>query len=119
VNATGVILRPLAYERYERQPQVDMGAIVENKRLSHVLQTTLVIQAQRDDRHASNLPHRTNSGQAPYAKITLPGTKRSRQFTVTVTGADRGRDPHSGGSRSSLKNTLRSRSRSLLARSDA
>jgi len=61
-----------AYERYERLPQVDMGAIVENKRPSRVLQTTLVIQAQRDDRHASNMPHRTNSGRVPYAKIPCP-----------------------------------------------
>jgi hypothetical protein len=58
----------LAYERYDLLPKVDTGAIVENKRLSHALQTALVIQAQRDDRHASNTPSRTNSGQPPYAK---------------------------------------------------
>lgn len=36
---------PWRTKRCNRLPQVDMGAIVENKRLSHVLQTTLVIQA--------------------------------------------------------------------------
>jgi hypothetical protein len=34
----------LAYERYDLLPKVDTGAIVENKRLSHALQTALVIQ---------------------------------------------------------------------------
>lgn len=71
----------LAYERYDRLPQVDTAAIVENKRLSHALQAALVIQAQRDDRRKSSTPSRTNQGQAPYSKKALPGTKRSRQFT--------------------------------------
>lgn len=71
----------LAYERYDRLPQVDTAAIVENKRLSHVLQTALVIQAQRDDRRKSSTPSRTNQGQEPYATKAVPGKKRSRQFT--------------------------------------
>lgn len=69
----------LAYERYDRLPQIDTAAIVENKRLSHALQAALVIQTQRDDRRMS--PSRTNQGQAPYPKKALPGTKRARQFT--------------------------------------
>lgn len=71
----------LAYERYDRLPQVDTAAIVENKRLSHALQAALVIQSQRDDRRKSSTPSRTNQGQAPYPRKALPGTKRSRQFT--------------------------------------
>ena len=71
----------LVYERYDRLPQVDTAAIVENKRLSHALQAALVIQAQRDDRRKSSTPSRTNQGQAPYSTKALPGTKRSRQFT--------------------------------------
>jgi hypothetical protein len=71
----------LVYERYDRLPQVDTATIVENKRLSHALQTALVIQAQRDDRRKSSTPSRTNEGQAPYSTKALPGTKRSRQFT--------------------------------------
>lgn len=71
----------LVYERYDRLPQVDTAAIVENKRLSHALQAALVIQAQRDDRRISNTPSRTNQGKAPYPKKALPGTKRSRQIT--------------------------------------
>jgi len=72
----------LAYQRYDRLPQIDTAAIVENKRLGHALQAAMVIQAQRDDRHASNTPSRTNSGQAPYVKNAMPGSKRSRQFTA-------------------------------------
>lgn len=71
----------LVYERYDRLPQVDTAAIVENKRLGHALQAALVIQAQRDDRRKSSTPSRTNQGQAPYSTKALPGTKRSRQFT--------------------------------------
>lgn len=71
----------LVYERYDRLPQVDTAAIVENKRLSHALQAALVIQAQRDDRRKSSTPSRTNQVQAPYSTKALPGTKRSRQFT--------------------------------------
>ncbi|HWL72973.1 MAG TPA: ISNCY family transposase [Burkholderiaceae bacterium] len=72
----------LPYERYDRLPQVEMGAIVENKRLSHALQVAVLMQAQRDDRHISNTPSRTNQGRAPYARKALPGTKRSRQITT-------------------------------------
>ena len=72
----------LAYERYDRLPQIDTAAIVENKRLGHALQAALVLQIQRDDRHASNMPSRTNTGQAPYPKKAVPGSKRSRQFTA-------------------------------------
>jgi hypothetical protein len=56
----------LAHERYDRLQHVDMGAIVENKRLSHALQAALVIQAHRDDRRWTR--SRTNQGHAPNAK---------------------------------------------------
>ncbi|RST50117.1 hypothetical protein [Variovorax sp. MHTC-1] len=68
----GVIRGPLAYKRDRQQPQVDMGPIVENKRLSHVLQTARVMQVQRDDLQASNMAHRTNLGWSPYAKMPWP-----------------------------------------------
>ena len=72
----------LAYERYDRLAQVDTGAIVENKRLSHVLQVALLLQAQRDDRHKSDTPSRTNQGRPPYSRKAQPGTKRSSQLTA-------------------------------------
>lgn len=72
----------LAYERYDRMAQVDTGAIVENKRLSHVLQVALLLQAQRDNRHKSDTPSRTNQGKPPYPQKAQPGTKRSSQLTA-------------------------------------
>ncbi|ABM40042.1 hypothetical protein Pnap_4621 (plasmid) [Polaromonas naphthalenivorans CJ2] len=72
----------LAYERYDRLAQVDTGAIVENKRLSHVLQVALLLQAQRDDRYKSDTPSRTNQGRPPYPRKAQPGTKRSSQLTA-------------------------------------
>ncbi len=72
----------MPYERYDRLPQVDTAAIVENKRLSLALQAAMVIRAQRDSRRKSSSPSRTNQGQAPYSRTALPGTKRSRQFTT-------------------------------------
>ena len=72
----------LAYERYDRLPQVDTAAIVENKRLSHALQTAQLIQSHRDDRRSSNTPSRTNQGKAPYRTKAAPGAKRSRRFTA-------------------------------------
>ena len=71
----------LAYERYDRLGAIDTSEIVENKRLSHVLEVAQVLQSQRDDRRKSNTPSRTNQGKAPYPKKAQPGTKRSRQFT--------------------------------------
>ena len=72
----------LAYERYDRLPQVDTAAIIENKRLSHALQTAQLIQSHRDDRRRSNTPSRTNQGKAPYRTKAAPGAKRSRQFSA-------------------------------------
>jgi len=72
----------LPYARYDRLPQVDAAAIVENKRLGHALEAAQLLQAQRDDRRKSSTPSRTNQGQAPYATKAAPGKKRSRQFTT-------------------------------------
>lgn len=52
--------------------------IMENKRLSHVLQTARVMQVQCDDRHASNIAHRTNSGRSPYAEMPWPAPTLAR-----------------------------------------
>ena len=70
----------LAYERYDRLPQVDTAAIVENKRLGHALQAALLMQEQRDNRRFG-APSRTNQGKPPSPTKAIPGTKHSRQFT--------------------------------------
>jgi hypothetical protein len=73
--------RSLAYERYDRLPQVDAAAIVENKRLGHVLQASMLLQQQRDNRRFG-APSRTNQGQAPSSHKAIAGTKHARQFTA-------------------------------------
>jgi hypothetical protein len=46
---------PSGYSLYDKLGAVDQGAIVDNKRLGHVLQIVQQVQAQRDDR-AVNAP---------------------------------------------------------------
>lgn len=36
--------------------EIDQGAIVENKRLGHVLQVAQLVQAQRDSRRSQSVP---------------------------------------------------------------
>lgn len=72
----------LPYVEYDRLSQIDQGAEIDNKRLSHALQLAQVIQAQRDDRRASGSPSRTNQGQAPRAKERKAGTKTQRELTL-------------------------------------
>lgn len=55
--------------------------MIEHKRLSHVLQVSQAIQAQRDNRRISGSPSRTNQGQAVRKPKRLPGTKKQREFT--------------------------------------
>jgi hypothetical protein len=42
--------KSLPYSTYDRLGTIDQGAIVDNKRLSHVLRTSQVVQASRDNR---------------------------------------------------------------------
>lgn len=70
----------LPYVRYDRLSEVDQGAIVENKRLGHVLRVAQIVQAQRDDRRPG--PAHTNVGQAPRPHVALPGTKEQRKLSV-------------------------------------
>jgi hypothetical protein len=78
LRADGLVL---PYARYDRLPQVDAGAVVENKRLGRALQVAQLIQAQRDDRRCSNGPSRTLAGEPVRQSRQTPGTKRQRQFT--------------------------------------
>ncbi|MGF6899466.1 ISNCY family transposase [Paraburkholderia sp. GAS348] len=79
IRADGVALpcRP-----YDRLSEIDQGAVVDHKRLGHVLQVAQLIQADRDNRRASGSPSRTNQGQAPKPKERKAGTKKQRQITV-------------------------------------
>ncbi len=61
----------LPYRRYDRLSEIDQGAVVEHKRLSHVLQVAQCMQAQRDNRPVSGSPSRSNQGVAANQKKQL------------------------------------------------
>lgn len=69
----------LPYTTYFRYPEVDQGAIVENKRLGHVLEIAQKVQALRDSRHSEG-PSRTMSGVPVRSQVVTPGTRRQRQI---------------------------------------
>ncbi|ABE36568.1 Putative transposase [Paraburkholderia xenovorans LB400] len=90
VRADGVALpcRP-----YDRLSEIDQGAVVDHKRLGHVLQVAQLVQADRDNRRASGSPSRTNQGQAPKLKERKAGTKKQREITVGDLNTAIGRTP--------------------------
>jgi len=73
--------RSLPYVVYDRLSEIDQGAIVENKRLGHVLEVAQHMQARRDNRRGLNVPSRTLIGQNPrHPELQVPGTKPQRQL---------------------------------------
>lgn len=75
--------RVLPYREYDRLTEVDQGAIVEHKRLSHVLQVSQVIQAQRDNERIGKAPSRTHRGESSRTerKPSHARKKKQREFT--------------------------------------
>jgi hypothetical protein len=71
----------LPYTTYDRLPEIDQGAIVENKRLGHVLQVAQLMQQQRDSRRDG--PAHTNRGFAPVKHHAAPGTKAQRKIDAS------------------------------------
>jgi hypothetical protein len=70
----------LPYSIYEKLGAVDQGAIVDNKRLGHVLQIAQIVQSKRDSR-AVNVPstaHRADGHIVPRKRLV--GSKRQRQL---------------------------------------
>jgi len=67
----------LAYSIYDKLPEVDQTAIVENKRLGHVLQIIQEVQKKRDSRRGLSRPAHTNTGAPPMQRKRNPGTKSS------------------------------------------
>jgi transposase len=68
----------LPYTTYDRLPEINQGAIVENKRLGHVLQIAQLVQEQRDSRRSGNTPVRTNQGKPAVPRQPAPGKKAQR-----------------------------------------
>ncbi|RQP29372.1 ISNCY family transposase, partial [Burkholderia ubonensis] len=73
--------RVLPCRQYDRLTEIDQGAIVEHKRLSHALQVAQALQEQRDNRRASGSPSRTNQGIEARKPERRAGTKKQREFT--------------------------------------
>jgi transposase len=68
----------LPYVIYDRLPEVDQGAIVENKRLGHVLQVAQALQEKRDSRRGRSAPSRSNQGRGAISIQAVAGTKAQR-----------------------------------------
>ena len=67
----------LPYTTYHRLSEIDQGAIVENKRLGHVLDIVAQVQALRDDRHRAG-PSHTMQGEPPRPHNPPLNVKRQR-----------------------------------------
>ncbi|URF06115.1 ISNCY family transposase [Cupriavidus campinensis] len=73
----------LPYVLYDKLSEIDQGAIVENKRLGHVLEIAQHVQARRDNRQIQRSPSRTLIGQPPrHPELRGPGTKAQRQLNA-------------------------------------
>jgi hypothetical protein len=70
----------LPYTIYDRLPEIDQGAIVENKRLGHVLTIAQLVQAQRDSRRSRSMPSRANQGHGAIQLKPAPGKKAQRKL---------------------------------------
>lgn len=75
--------RVLRCRQYDRLAEIDQGAVVEHKRLSHVLQVAQALQAQRDNRRIGKAPSRTHRGDSTRTNRNEPepGKKKQREIT--------------------------------------
>ncbi|MFJ1256007.1 hypothetical protein [Cupriavidus sp. CuC1] len=73
----------LPYTTYDRLSEIDQGAIVENKRLGHVLRVAQEMQAKRDSRRSAGAPARINAGKPPRPHKAALGKKPQRQLSAT------------------------------------
>ncbi|QBY56415.1 ISNCY family transposase [Cupriavidus oxalaticus] len=67
----------LPYTIYDRLSEVDQGAIVDNKRLGHVLQLAQYIQEKRDNTRSLSVP---GTERAPRKRGRPPGKKPQRSL---------------------------------------
>ncbi len=75
--------RMLPCRQYDRLAEIDQGAVIEHKRLSHVLQVAQALQAQRDNSRIGKAPSRTHRGDSTRTNRNdrQPGKKKQREFT--------------------------------------
>lgn len=67
----------LPYATYDRLSEVDQGAIVDNKRLGHVLQLVQYVQEKRDNRRSHSVP---STDGVPRKRGRPPGKKSQRSL---------------------------------------
>ncbi len=67
----------LPYTTYDKLSEIDQGAIVDNKRLGHVLQMAQYVQEKRDNRRSQSVP--TTDG-TPRKRGRPPGKKAQRSL---------------------------------------
>ncbi|MFS8981592.1 ISNCY family transposase [Cupriavidus necator] len=67
----------LPYTTYDRLSEVDQGAIVDNKRLGHVLQLAQYVQEKRDNTRSLSVP---GTEGAPRKRGRPPGKKSQRSL---------------------------------------
>jgi transposase len=79
VRANGAAL---AYTTYDKLPVASQAAIVDNKRLGHILEIVQEVQKNRDSRRRLSAPARTNSGASPMQPKRIPGTKSARKLDM-------------------------------------
>ncbi|MCP3728788.1 ISNCY family transposase, partial [Paraburkholderia sp. CNPSo 3272] len=75
--------RVVPYREYDKLTEVDQGAVVEHKRLSHVLQVSQVIQAQRDNERIGKAPSRTHRGDSTRTERKQGHARRKKQREFT------------------------------------
>jgi transposase len=73
----------LPYTIFDKLPVVNQGAIVENKRLGHVLQIVQELQKKRDDRKGLSRPAHTNTGAEPVQMKRKQGTKPPSRLNLS------------------------------------
>lgn len=73
--------RVLTCRQYDRLAEIDQAAVVEHKRLGHVLQVSQAIQAQRDNQRIGKAPSRTHLGAPTKGQSRSTGKKKQREFT--------------------------------------
>lgn len=83
----------LPYSTYDKLGTIDQGAVVENKRLGHVLRIAQVVQAKRDNRAMSvpSTAHRVTGIRVPRHKIAGLKTQRelsSEDIRVAIQSVD-------------------------------
>jgi len=67
----------LPYTTYDRLSEIDQGAIVDNKRLGHVLQLAQYVQEKRDNRRSQSVP---STDDVPRKRGRPPGKKSQRSL---------------------------------------